>query len=104
VVNLLTDKELVDMDKALKAIGEARITKNENILRDLRAILVEKGYDAAIVYTEQAYLGTDVNAALTRVLVICRRYGLSPEVASQVLDRLARVESGNAIDHIICKK
>gem|GEM_PF-368515 len=98
LVNLLTDKELVNMGKAFKAIGETRITKNENILRDLRAILVEKGYDAAIVYTEQVYLGTDVNAALTRVLVICRRYGLSPKAASQVLDRLARVESGNTVD------
>jgi hypothetical protein len=91
---LPTDEELSNMDKALKAIGEARITKNQNILSGLRGVLLENGYDAAIVYTEQVYQATDVNAALTRVLVICRRYGLSPEGAVQVIDRLAGVDSG----------
>lgn len=81
---MLTNEEQVNIDKALKAIGDARIAKNENILSVLRETLLEKGYDAAIVYTEQAYQATDVNAALTRVLVICRRYGLSPKAA--VLD------------------
>ncbi|HWQ18792.1 MAG TPA: hypothetical protein VN455_03370 [Methanotrichaceae archaeon] len=91
---MLTNEELGNMDKALKVIGEARITKNQNILSGLREVLLENGYDAAIVYTEQVYQATDVNAALTRVLVICRRYGLSPEAAVQVIDRLARVDSG----------
>lgn len=85
----MTGIELENMDKALKAIGDARITKNENILSGLKEVLMEKGYDEAIVYTEQVYQATDVNAALTRVLVICRRYGLSPQAAVQVLDKLA---------------
>lgn len=85
----MTDNEQENMDKALKAIGDARITKNENILSGLREVLAEKGYDAAIVYTEQIYQAADVNATLTRVLVICRRYGLSPQAAVQVLDKLA---------------
>ncbi|NPV61056.1 MAG: hypothetical protein HPY61_00205 [Methanotrichaceae archaeon] len=49
-----------------------------------------KGYDSAIVFAEQAYLAADVNAELVRVLTICRRHGLSPGAAAEVLDDLSQ--------------
>ena len=65
-------------------------------ISEVRRILVEKGYDEAIVYSEQAYLATDQNAELVRVLTICRRYDLSPEAAAQVFDYLRRIQSGKS--------
>ena len=62
---------------------------------EVQRILIEKGYDEAIVYSEQAYLATDLNAELVRVLTICRRYNLKPEAAAQVFDYLRRIQSEN---------
>ena len=64
-------------------------------MNEVRRILVEKGYDEAIVYSEQAYQATDLNAELVRVLTICRRYDLKPESAARVFDYLRRIQSEN---------
>lgn len=87
-----TDNELENISKAIKAIGESKLPLNEALLNDIKIDLVEKGYDAAVVHAEQAYLAADVNAEIVRVLTICRRHGLSPEAAAQVLDSLSRSE------------
>ncbi len=83
------DKESENIGKAIKAIGESRLPLNEALIKDVENKLTKNGYDEAIVFAEQAYLSTDVNAEIVRVLVICRRYGLSPEAAAQVLDYLS---------------
>lgn len=62
---------------------------NKALINEVRRILVEKGYDEAVVYAEQAYLAEDLNAEIVRVLTICRRYELSPETAAQVLEDLS---------------
>jgi hypothetical protein len=58
--------------------------------------LIKKGYDEAIVYSEQAYLAADLNAELVRVLTICRRHNLSPEAAAKVFDYLRGFESSKS--------
>lgn len=83
------DKEFENIRKAIKAIGESKLPLNKALINDVRRVLVEKGYDEAVVYAEQAYLAEDLNAEIVRVLTICRRYKLSPEAAAQVLEDLS---------------
>lgn len=87
-----TDNELENINKAIKAIGESKLPLNKALINEIRIDLVEKSYDAAVVHAEQAYLAADVNAEIVRVLTICRRHGLSPEEAAQVLDSLSKRE------------
>lgn len=84
-----TDKESENIRKALKAIGESKLPLNKALIKDVESFLVKKGYDEAIVFAEQAYLSTDVNAEIVRILIICRRYGLGPETAAKVLDSIS---------------
>jgi hypothetical protein len=90
---LPSDNELEKMGKAIKAIGASKLPLYKAFINEVRRILVEKGYDDAIVYSEQAYLATDQNLELVRVLTICRRPDLSPETASKVIDYLSRMQS-----------
>lgn len=87
-----TDKELENIEKAIKAIGESKLPLNKALINEVRRVLIEKGYDEAVVYAEQAYLAEDLNAEIVRVLTMCRRYELSPEAAAQILDDLSKIE------------
>ena len=87
--------ELENIEAAIKAIGASKLPLYEAFMDGVRKTLVEKGYDEAIVYSEQAYQATDLNAELVRVLTICRRYDLKPEAAAQVFDYLRRIQSEN---------
>jgi hypothetical protein len=89
VSQLQTDNETENIRKAIKAIGESKLPLNKALINEIEIDLVEKGYDTAVVHAEQAYLAEDVNAEIVRVLTICRRHGLSPEEAAQVLDSLS---------------
>lgn len=89
-----TSKELETIRNAIKAIGKSRLPLNKALIKDVQRVLIEKGYDAAVVYAEQAYLAADENAELVRVLTICRHHGLSPEAAAQILDSLSLMEYG----------
>ncbi len=93
VSRLPKTKELENMGKAIEEIGAAKVRMRENIIKDVRNVLAEKGYDAALVYAEQT-MAEDENVELVRVLAICRKYGLSPEIAAQVLDKLCMIETG----------
>jgi len=86
---MANDKESENISRAIKAIGESRLPLNKALIKDVENKLIKSGYDEAIVFAEQAYLSTDVNAEIVRVLVICRHYGLSPGAAAQVLDHLS---------------
>ena len=90
-----SSNELENIEAAIKAIGASRLPLYEAFMNEVRRILVEKGYDEAIVYSEQAYQATDLNAELVRVLTICRRYDLKPEAAAQVFDYLRRIQAEN---------
>ena len=87
--------ELGNIEAAIKAIGASRLPLLEAFMDEVQRILVEKGYDEAIVYSEQFFQSTDLNAELVRVLTICRRYNLKPEAAAQVFDYLRRIQSEN---------
>ncbi len=82
------------IENAIKAIGRPEIAFKENMVRDLQRVMIEKGYDEAIVFAEQYFLCTDVNAELVRTLVVCRRYRLSPIAATQILNILSSRELG----------
>ena len=90
-----SSNELGNIEAAIKAIGASRLPLLEAFMDEVQRILVEKGYDEAIVYSEQFFQSTDLNAELVRVLTICRRYNLKPETAAQVFDYLRRIQSEN---------
>ncbi|MGD0954978.1 MAG: hypothetical protein ABR985_21775 [Methanotrichaceae archaeon] len=87
--------ELGNIEAAINAIGSSRLPLLEAFMDEVQRILVEKGYDEAIVYSEQFFQSTDLNAELVRVMTICRRYNLKPEAAAQVFDYLRRIQSEN---------
>ena len=92
---MTSTNELENINAALKAIGHSKLPLYEVILNDVQRILTEKGYDEAIVYSEQVFQSTDLNAELVRILTICRRYGLNPQSAAQVFEYLRRIQSEN---------
>ena len=87
--------ELGNIEAAIKAIGSSRLPLLEAFMIEVQRILVEKGYDEAIVHSEQFFQSTDLNAELVRVMTICRRYNLKPEAAAQVFDYLRRIQAEN---------
>jgi len=87
--------ELENIEAAIKAIGESKLPLYEAFMDGGRKTLVEKGYDEAIVYSEQFFQSTDLNAELVRVMTICRRYDLKPEAAAQAFDYLRRIQAEN---------
>jgi hypothetical protein len=68
--SIYMEKEKIE--KTIKAIGRPEIAFKENLVRSLQRVLIEKGYDEAIVFAEQYFLITEVNTELVRILVVCR--------------------------------
>ena len=93
---MLSSNEPGNIDAAIKAIGASRLPLLEAFMDEVQRILVEKGYDEAIVYSEQFFQSTDLNAELVRVMTICRRFNLKPEAAARVFDYLRRIQSENS--------
>jgi hypothetical protein len=81
------------MGKAIEEIGSAKTCMTDTVLKETKKIVLEKGLDAAEIYAAQL-TGTDQNTELSRILNICRKYKLSPEAISQVLDKVGIIESG----------
>jgi hypothetical protein len=90
-----SSNELGNIEAAIKAIGASRLPLLEAFMDEVQRILVEKGYDEAIVHSEQFFQSTDLNAELVRIMTICRRYNLKPEAAAQVFDYLRRIQAEN---------
>jgi protein-tyrosine-phosphatase len=90
---MLNSKELEDMGKAIKEIGATKTCITGPIIQETKKIVQEKGLDAAELYASQL-TGTDENTELSRVLEVCRKNKLSQEAITQVLDKLAVIESG----------
>jgi hypothetical protein len=81
------------MGKAIEEIGSTKTCMTDSVLKETKKIVSEKGLDAAEIYAAQL-TGTDQNTELSRILKICRKYKLSPEAISQVIDKLGIIESG----------
>lgn len=68
--DLPSGNKLEDINDAINAIGESKLPLYAAFIDEVLKILIEKGYDEAIVYSQQAYLAADQNAELVRVLTI----------------------------------
>ena len=62
-------------------------------IKKVKGALFEMGYEGAELYGAQL-AEADEFTELLRVLMICKKYNLSPEIAAKVLDNLNRIESG----------
>ena len=90
---MISDKELQDIDKAVKEIGTGKTCITAQVITEAKKTLLAKGYDAAEIYAAQL-TGTDENTELMRVIKILRKYKLGPEAGAQILDKLGAIESG----------
>jgi hypothetical protein len=89
---LTSGKELENLGKAIAEIGKARSCFTVQIIKEAKEALFKKGYEGAELYAAQL-AEADENTELLRVLMICKKYDLSPETAVKVLDNLNRIES-----------
>ena len=92
-MELISDRELENMGKAIAEIGTSKTCVTEPIINGAKEALSKKGYEGAMLYAAQL-TGVDDNTELMRVLNICNKYNLGPEAAAKVLDNLGRIESG----------
>ena len=86
-------KELENLGKAIAEIGKGKKCFTKQAIEEIKGTLLKKGYEGAELYGAQL-AEADENTELLRVLIICRKYNLSPESAIRVLDNLNRIESG----------
>ena len=87
---MTTGKELENLGKAIAEIGKGRSCFTGQIIKEA---LFKKGYEGAELYAA-GLAEADEFTELLRVLMICKKYDLSPETAVKVLDNLNRIESG----------
>jgi len=85
------DKETA---KVVKEIGATGIHISAQILETVRKILLEEGYQGAMLHVAQ-HTASMERDELHRVLAIFRRYRLSPTVAADLIEDLNMIESGN---------
>ena len=90
---MTSSKELENLGKAIAEIGKGRSCFTVQTINETKEALLKKGYEGAELYGAQL-AESDEFTELLRVLVICKKYGLSPEIAAKVLDNLNRIESG----------
>jgi len=90
---LKSGKDLENLGKAIAEIGKARSCFTVQIIEEAKEALFKKGYEGAELYAA-GLAEADEFTELLRVLMICKKYDLSPEIAVKVLDNLNRIESG----------
>lgn len=90
---LFTERNLENLDKTIKDIGQANTRITAPLIEETRNALLKNGYEVAEAYVAQR-IGTDENTELLRVLAICKKYDLSPVAAARILDNLNRIELG----------
>ena len=90
---MTSSKELENLGKAIAEIGKGRSCFTGQIIKEAKEALFKKGYEGAELYAA-GLAEADEFTELLRVLMICKKYDLSPETAVKVLDNLNRIESG----------
>ena len=90
---MISGKELENMGKAIAEIGKGRTCFTVQTIEEVKEALFKKGYEGAELYAA-GLAEADEFTELLRVLMICKKYELSPETAIKVLDNLNRIESG----------
>ncbi|MGA9098909.1 MAG: hypothetical protein WB392_08275 [Methanotrichaceae archaeon] len=90
---MTNSKELENLGNAIAEIGKGKTCFTMQAIKEVKEALLKKGYEGAELYGAQL-AEADENTELLRVLMICRKYNLSPENAIRVLDNLNKIESG----------
>ena len=90
---MTSSKELENLSKAIAEIGKGRTCFTKQTIEAVKEALLKKGYEGAELYGAQL-AESDENTEMLRVLMICRKYNLSPENAVKVLDNINSIESG----------
>ena len=90
---MTTNNELENMGKAIAEIGKGRACFTAQTIKEVKGALFKRGYEGAELYGAQL-AEADEFTEMLRVLMICKKYRLSPETAAKVLDNLNRIESG----------
>jgi hypothetical protein len=90
---LTSGKEFENLGKAIAEIGKVRTCFTVQTINEVKEALFKKGYEGAELYGAQL-AEADEFIEMLRVLMICKKYDLSSETASKVLDNLNRIESG----------
>ena len=93
MIELTGSKELENLGKAIAEIGKGRSCFTAKTIKDVKEALFKNGYEGAELYGAQL-AEADEFTEMLRVLMICKKYNLSPETAAKVLDNLNRIESG----------
>lgn len=82
------------MAKVIKEIGATGISIDDAYLETLQKILLEKGYQEAMLHIAQ-HTASIKRDELHRVLTICERHKLPPGLGAEVIKNLNKIESGN---------
>jgi hypothetical protein len=80
--------------KVVKKIGATGIHFSDLTLQTVKSVILDDGYQGAMLHVAQ-HTASMERDELHRVLAICRRHKLSPEVAAYLIDNLDEIESGN---------
>jgi hypothetical protein len=80
--------------KVVKKIGATGIHFSDLTLQTVKNVILDDGYQGAMLHVAQ-HTASMERDELHRVLAICRRHKLSPEVAAYLIDNLDEIESGN---------
>jgi hypothetical protein len=80
--------------KVVKKIGATGIHFSDLTLQTVKSVILDDGYQGAMLHIAQ-HTASMERDELHRVLAICRRHKLSPEVAAYLIDNLDEIESGN---------
>lgn len=79
--------------KVIKKIGATGIHISDQTLETVRDALLEGGYQGAMLHVAQ-HTASMERDELHRVLAICRRYKLSPQLAADIVKNLNLIEAG----------
>jgi hypothetical protein len=82
------------MARVIKEIGATGICIDDAYLETLQKILLEKGYQEAMLHIAQ-HTASIKRDELHRVLTICERSKLPPGLGAEVVKNLNKIESGN---------
>jgi len=80
--------------KVVKKIGATGIHISDQTLVTVREALMEGGYEGAMLHVAQ-HTASMERDELHRVLAICRRYKLLPQLAAEIVKNLNLIETGS---------
>jgi predicted CopG family antitoxin len=93
----VTSESDIELDeeraKVVKKIGATGIYISDQTLVTVREALLDSGYQGAMLHVAQ-HMASMERDELHRVLAICRRYKLLPQLAAEIVKNLNLIETG----------